>query len=203
MFITALQSSSMCPEIIFILSGKRKSGKDYVASLMVQKLTAMRCGIMRLSSPIKFQYAKENKLLYEKLNDSSEYKEKYRTEMIKFGEEKRNIDPGYFCKLATSEEYGIECKKPIWIISDARRQTDLDYFLQKYTDRVQTVRITATEDIRKERGYIFTKGVDDAASECSLDVVEHWDFIIDNCGDSNQLNSQIDKMIATAYEKLK
>ncbi|GAB1600685.1 phosphomevalonate kinase-like [Argonauta hians] len=192
----------MNPKLIFILSGKRKSGKDYVTNLMVQKLGEERCGILRLSSPIKFQYAKENKLLFEKLNDSSEYKEKYRLEMIKFGEQMRNIDPGYFCRLATSEEYGNECKKPFWIISDARRQTDLDYFLQNYTDQVQTVRIIATEEIRKDRGFVFTKGIDDAASECGLDAVKHWDFIIDNSKDNDHLHFQIDKMIASTVDDL-
>ena len=46
--------------------------------------------------------------------------------MIRWGEEKRNADPGYFCRII-SEGPGSE--KAVWIISDARRKSDIEYFM--------------------------------------------------------------------------
>jgi phosphomevalonate kinase len=59
----------------------------------------------------------------EELLGASAYKEKYRQKMIVWGEEKRNDDPGYFARLSTEN-----AEEPIWIISDARRPTDIVYF---------------------------------------------------------------------------
>ena len=46
----------------------------------------------------------------------------------------------------------------IWIITDARRQTDLDYFKSKYLNLVKTVRVVADESVRIERNWKFTQG---------------------------------------------
>ena len=75
--------------------------------------------------------------------------------MIIWGEEKRNQDPGYFCRIIAS---GPGSEKPIWLISDARRKTDIAYFIKHYGDRVKNVRVEAMEDVRRARGWVFTKG---------------------------------------------
>ena len=78
--------------------------------------------------------------------------------MIKWGEEKRNKDPDYFCRLATSSSLTSEANKPVWIISDARRPTDIDYFHKSYPNKVRTVRIVADEGVRQQRGFQFVAG---------------------------------------------
>ncbi|XP_041366628.1 phosphomevalonate kinase-like [Gigantopelta aegis] len=178
----------MLPTVILVFSGKRKSGKDYVTDIIQSKLTDEMCAIMRLSAPLKKQYALEHDLDFDKLLDASEYKERYRREMIVWGEEKRNADPGFFCRHATS---GDDAKKPVWIISDARRKTDIAYFKDVYPDATRTVRVVADEEMRTKRGFVFTAGVDDAESECGLDDVKVWDFIITNNDDSDVLNNHI------------
>ena len=70
-------------------------------------------------------HIQENRLDFERLLDASDYKEKFRADMIRWGEEKRNADPGYFCRIVCDGE-GSEL--PLWIISDARRKTDVDFF---------------------------------------------------------------------------
>ena len=75
--------------------------------------------------------------------------------MIRWGEEKRQKDPGFFCRLATS---GSGCSKPVWIVSDARRETDLQYFRDSYGHITKFVRVVADQDVRKQRGFIFQKG---------------------------------------------
>jgi hypothetical protein len=75
------------PNIIFLFSGKRKSGKDYTCSKLVEYLNnhmnIFNIILITLASPIKEEYAAKHGLDYEKLLDSSDYKEKYRSDMIK------------------------------------------------------------------------------------------------------------------------
>ena len=80
---------------------------------------------------------------------TAEYKEKVRVDMIRWGEERRDKDPGFFCRLSTLHSPGAN--KPVWIISDARRKTDLKYFRETYPQATVTVRVTASLKTREER----------------------------------------------------
>ncbi|XP_062583262.1 phosphomevalonate kinase-like [Saccostrea cucullata] len=180
------------PKAVVVFSGKRKSGKDFIANLLQEKFSAELCAILRLSGPLKSQYAKENGLDLQRLLDSSEYKESYREDMIQWGEKKRNENSEYFCVLATS---GTDSDKEIWLISDARRKTDIEYFLKYYHQKTLTVRIEATTAARKERGFVFKKGVDDVESECGLDSFSDWNHIINNNGDRETLEHELIPLI--------
>jgi hypothetical protein len=75
------------PNLILIVSGKRKTGKDYICQKMVDHLENnfndfISIKVITLSSPLKKMYAIEHNLDYEKLLDSSDYKENYRKDMI-------------------------------------------------------------------------------------------------------------------------
>lgn len=48
--------------------------------------------------------------------------------------------------------------KRIWIVSDARRKTDLIWFKENYGDRCKTIRIFCTDEVRKGRGWEFCPG---------------------------------------------
>ena len=80
------------PDLVLIFSGKRKSGKDYVFEKLADYIKSRNSSdsailvILRkviLSSQLKKIYAQENNLDYEKLLDSSSYKEDYRLDMIR------------------------------------------------------------------------------------------------------------------------
>lgn len=180
---------------IFVLSGKRKSGKDFIAGKLKCAFGCDKCNIIRLSGPLKREYAKQNGLDFDRLMDSTTYKELYRHKMIGWGEEKRNADSYYFCRLAVEMILAENCgenlslPKPVWIISDARRKTDVRYFKESY-DNVVSVRINASEETRRSRGWVFTPGVDDAESECGLDN-EIFDVVIQNDGDEQQLEKNL------------
>lgn len=171
------------PKVIFLLSGKRKSGKDYFADLLKSELGDKNCCIVRLSGPLKEMYAKIHNLNYEELLKASKYKELHRENMIKWGEEKRKNDPSYFCQAAT-----CTAKKHAWIISDARRKSDIEYFKSKYKNSAVLIRIDCGIEIRRLRGFCFTLGIDDAPSECDLDNGVKWDFIVNNSGGGNNEN---------------
>lgn len=178
------------PAVVLIFSGKRKSGKDYVVTKLAEMLGDVDCEVLRLSAPLKKQYAIQHNLDFDKLLDSSSYKERYRGDMISWGEAKRKADPTFFCNLATKE-----ATKRVWIISDARRKTDLDYFSTRF--KIIHVRVAANEETRMARGWNFMTGIDDAESECGLDQ-ERFDIVVDNDGDTTKLQQTLEKLTQIA-----
>ncbi|ELT87821.1 hypothetical protein CAPTEDRAFT_105072 [Capitella teleta] len=188
---------AQCPVEILIFSGKRKSGKDYVTDIIKERLSGV-CSVLRLSGPLKAQYAQDHNLDLSRLLDATEYKEKYRADMIAWGESKRSADPGYFCRIICT---GPGSEKPIWIISDARRRTDVEYYQTEYPGQVKTVRVEADESVRRDRGWVFTSGVDDAESECDLDET-NFDLVITNNGDSELLENALTDLIEDIRSKL-
>ena len=125
--------------------------------------------------------------------DSSPYKEVYRQEMIVWSEAIRDRDAGYFCRLAVADADPV-C--PVWLVSDARRPTDMKFFKEHYGSRVLTVRVFASEQVRQARGWVYSKNVDDAQSECGLDDY-HCDITIDNTSQSQDtLLPQLEQVTA-------
>lgn len=84
--------------------------------------------------------------------------------------------------------------KPIWIISDIRRKTDIRWFKETYGTKIKTLRMTADVSTRKERGWKFTNGVDDVTSECDLDDYKDWDLKISN-NNQEELDDGIERIL--------
>ncbi|XP_019872485.1 phosphomevalonate kinase [Aethina tumida] len=163
------------PKLILLMSGKRKSGKDYLCEKL-KKSFEDECIIVRISGPLKSQYAKVHNLNFEDLMGDGLYKEKYRIDMINWSDEVREKEPGYFCKIATQEAPS----KKIWIVSDIRRKTDIKWFKETYSDKIKAVRISADQDVREKRGWVYQDGVDNVKSECDLDDWNDWDLKMTN-----------------------
>lgn len=183
------------PQLILIFSGKRKSGKDYVTDLILNRLGADVCCVLRLSGPLKQQYAQEHGLDLDQLLGPGLYKEQYRADMIRWGEARRLKDPGFFCRLATRG-----ARQPVWVVSDARRLSDLQWFWTEFPRQTRCVRVQSSENTRKQRGWSFTAGVDDAESECGLDSSVKFDWIITNEADAPSLEEQLQPILTLAEE---
>nr|XP_035955817.1 phosphomevalonate kinase isoform X2 [Halichoerus grypus] len=202
------------PRLVLLVSGKRKSGKDFVAEALRSRLGADVCAVLRLSSPLKEQYAQERavrrRLLvqalcfgqehgldFQRLLGASVYKEAYRRDMIRWGEEKRQADPGFFCRKVVE---GVS--QPVWLVSDTRRASDIQWFREAYGAVTRTVRVVALEQSRQQRGWVFTAGVDDAESECGLDNFGAFDWVIENHGDEQHLEEQLEDLVAFVHSRL-
>ncbi|XP_034021199.1 phosphomevalonate kinase [Thalassophryne amazonica] len=181
------------PELVLVFSGKRKSGKDYVTDLIQKRLGADVCCILRLSEPLKQQYAEEHGLDLNLLLGSGSYKEQFRADMIQWGEARRREDPGFFCRPATRA-----AQQPVWVVSDARRTSDLQWFWDKFPRQTRCVRVQSSEVARRQRGWSFTAGVDDAESECGLDSGVEYDWIILNEADAPSLEEQLQPILQLA-----
>lgn len=175
-------------KVIIVISGKRKSGKDYVTNNIVKEIMESFCHIMRVASPIKKHFCQKYNMNYEEMMTSSQYKEMRRAEMIRWGEEKRSNDVSVFCR--SEKDIALETEKPVWILSDARRPSDVEYFknyAKENGHQFFAIRVSANIETRKSRGWKFTKDVDDVDSECALDQFKNWDFLFDNSEGSNVL----------------
>ena len=191
------------PILVILISGKRKSGKDFISQKLLEyfkdheKIYLLP---VTISAPLKQAYAEENGLNYEKLLDSSEYKEIHRQKMIQWSDKKREIDPGYFCQRALNEQlsklenHKINNKFLVVLVTDIRRKTDIEFFRKTFSSIVRTVRIEADESIRRARNWIFTQGVDDVKSECDLDDVNNFDFKIIN-NNNEEMISKLNLLI--------
>ncbi|CAH0758032.1 unnamed protein product [Diatraea saccharalis] len=181
----------MSPRVVLLFSGKRKSGKDYLTDHL-QQLLKDKCEIIKISAPIKHYWAKQNNLNFNELLSNSDYKELHRLEMIRWSDSIREKDYGYFCRQACKDAK----EKPIWIVSDIRRKTDIRWFKDTYKDLVRTIHIEADEETRKSRGFHYKDGVDNVASECDLDDFHDWDLVINNGEGGLKLQDQMDSILA-------
>ncbi|KOB78431.1 Phosphomevalonate kinase [Operophtera brumata] len=156
-----------------------------------QETLGDRCEVIKISQPIKSQWAKDKNLNLNELLSDSEYKEQYRLDMINWSDQMRSHDYGYFCRIACQNAR----KAPIWIVSDVRRKTDIRWFKETYIDLIRTIRISADDDTRIFRGYVFRAGVDDVMSECDLDDYTEWDLAISNGQGSPLLEEQLGSIL--------
>ena len=170
------------PKVVILLSGKRKSGKDFLADLLQTQLREESVTI-RLAGPIKEAYARENCLDYEEMLSPSSYKENHRLGLIEMQARWWREDYAGLCEAAIKKYQAG--RRPIWIVSDCRGETDVRYFRERFGAKVRTVRIEAIEEVRRRRGWVFTTGVDDVKSECGLDNVNDWDMVVENSGDED------------------
>ncbi|CAG2100329.1 unnamed protein product [Medioppia subpectinata] len=182
------------PKTVLLISGKRKSGKDFCVDLLSKYLSDFV--VFRIAAPIKRQFAKDHGLDFDRLLDATHYKEDYRQQMVVWSERIRASDPNYFLRL-TIEESNAKCKS-IWILSDTRRLCDVQYFKanQEFKDsRVLAIRISASVETRVKRGWSFTAGIDDKETECGLDSYTDWDYVIDNDGSEDDLMNELKPII--------
>lgn len=190
------------PKAVLLISGKRKSGKDFCVDLLTNELSDYV--VFRIAGPIKKQFAKDHNLDFDKLLDSTQYKEDYRQQMVEWSENIRKTDPNFFLRLAIDESNARS--KSIWILSDARRLCDIEYF--KTSEEFQnttilSIRICASIETRVERGWAFTPGIDDKETECGLDSYRDWNYVIDNDGSDEELIQKLEPIIELIKTKLK
>jgi phosphomevalonate kinase len=114
--------------------------------------------------------------------------------IIRWGEEKRREDSAIFCRMAIEQKEDMCLTNSIWIVCDIRRYTDIEFFQKYFSEHLLLVRIEASIDTRKKRGWIFTSNIDDSESECQLDKNVQWSFVFSN-NDSDNFDEQMNNLI--------
>ena len=192
-------------KLVIILSGKRKSGKDHISTLIANYIGHHRMrhlAVLRIAGPIKREFAKNNRLDFTRLLDSTSYKENFRLAMVEWSEGYRERE-GWNCFLKQSIKEQRAKDKAIWILNDARRPCDLEYFEEDPAfakTEVIKLRIEASEEARMSRGWKFAQGIDDRATECGLDDYDAWTHVIDN--DYNDETQLLAELLRPIYERI-
>uniref|UniRef100_A0A5S6Q0D3 Phosphomevalonate kinase n=1 Tax=Trichuris muris TaxID=70415 RepID=A0A5S6Q0D3_TRIMR len=188
------------PDALLLVAGKRKSGKDFVAKLLQQCLVrnsqeSVAVIPVHISDPLKREFAQIHGLAYEELLTASQYKELYREAMVLWGEDVRKRDSSYFCRSAIQEARSVKSERAdvvVWIVCDCRRHSDISFFGDTFhlKSLVLRLRVEATEEVRRQRGWAFVPGIDDQETECGLDDVDEWHCVLQN--DDSTIYSQVD-----------
>lgn len=178
---------------IIAISGKRKSGKDYCSNVIREAFekNGMSVAISGISHSLKEEYAKIHGLDFAELLTDGAYKERFRKDMIRWGEDARSKDSEIFCRAAIDSV----AESDIVIVSDCRRTTDYAYFKSNFN--TLTIRVETSEENRDQRGFRFVEGVDNSESECGLDDY-HYDFVLRNLTGEN-LTLQVEQIIEMAF----
>lgn len=192
-------------KLVILLSGKRKSGKDHISTLITNYIGHHRMhhlAVLRIAGPIKREFSRTNKLDFTRLLDSSAYKENFRMAMVEWSESYRERE-GWNCFLKQAIKEQRAKNKSIWILNDARRPCDLEYFEEDpaFADtQIIKLRIEASEEARMSRGWKFMAGIDDRPTECGLDDYDDWTHVVNN--DYNDQRELLQGLLRPVYDDI-
>ncbi len=161
---------------IIVISGKQYSGKDTLASILLERLKNFkRIGI---GDAIKIQYAKDNNITFDEIIKN---KHLYREGLIKLGNWGRAQSP-YFWLDKLSDMNKI-------IVPDVRVVDEAEYFRKK---NAFLIRVNSTFENRSKRGVIVSNDDD---TETALDDYKNWNMVIDNDSNLSELKKRADIVI--------
>ncbi|OGI01981.1 MAG: hypothetical protein A2Y25_08405 [Candidatus Melainabacteria bacterium GWF2_37_15] len=161
---------------ILIISGKQYSGKDTVASILLEMLPDFK--LAPLANALKEEFSEEKNLSVAEVERN---KPLYRAELIELGNKRRAEDPDYWIKKVLDSEGNI-------IISDARLKHEIDIF-EKYG--AIKIRVESDRTQRAKRGKLVKE---DDTTETDLDNYKKWDYVIENSGTLAALRKKTEKI---------
>ena len=100
-----------------------------------------------------------------------------------------------FCEMIHKMILSLDAS--IFIVADLRHHFELDYFAKLKSDdiRVITIRLTAPDSIRSQRGWIESP-IDRDDTETNLDDHQTWDFVYANSESMQALESFTEKIVS-------
>lgn len=174
--------------VVIIFSGRRCSGKDWLASLVHSTLDKMIGGLIKLASisdDVKKEFTKENPLVdYSKLSSNRSYKDSHRKALTDFYHRKCAQDLAYdakcFLKAVQSCDDGS-----ILLLTGVRN--GLEYVRRLAGKPVVLIKIVSCDKARQARGWSYDCDIDKSQGEFSADVHDEsfWDLVYVNNFESN------------------
>jgi len=181
------------PQLFFLVSGKRCTGKDYIANQLAPLANRLcknagGCKVMRLADSVKEIFAMAYDLDFDRLismeRQDRDYKEQYRTSLTGFFKFFRpSLQWVGTSLLAKARQPMPNQSQPpsVIVISDLRHPSELKWLQQQPSvSRVLTMRVEASETTRIMRGYQFDSEKDSDATETAFDHFQGWDLRCDN-----------------------
>ena len=162
---------------IIVFSGKQYSGKDTVAKIILEKLTDFKR--IGLGDAIKIEYGKTIGKTFDEIEKE---KHLYRADLIKFANEKREIDQDYWIKKIVEYPDNV-------IVPDMRVKREYDFFKSQ---GAYMIRVEASVEARSKRGTLVKA---DDPTETALDEINDWNYVIYNESDYKTLIENTDKLL--------
>ena len=180
---------------IYIISGKRHTGKDFV-SLRLQKYIKEQlkknCVFWSGSNVLKREYCEFAGLDLDKMLTDRKYKEENRAKMTAYFNNVMCKISDDYCNVKLIEDM-LLVKEPTYFIFDIRYEFEIDcYVRHKLTPNILKIRINVDDDIKRRRGWSYNPKVDDDLSETCLDKYQHWNHVFENNVDGTE---KIDEFI--------
>lgn len=183
---------------LLAISGKRFSGKDTFAAMLVAEAKA------RGATLETYAFAGESKRLFvaqeaargiavdlARLTSDRAYKEEWRPQLTKFTVDSIAADPLVFCRAVAAR---IEASPSPALITDLRLTLELQHLRPRFALRV--LRLVRTDTHRAQSGWTFKAAVDDHHTETELDDSTLWDEAIANDGAEADLRARAAAVIS-------
>ena len=169
------------PKLLVLLSGKRTVGKDFIADLLDCAFSSHGFTVYRsaLGNVNKKLYAEKFGIEVERLFNDRDFKETHRAAMIEHHKQLNAADPEWCLMTVLEAASGSD----IMILSDLRTSKDLNWFKNQEIP-VMLLRITASNDARKDRGWVPCPLKDALFTETDLDSYNNWTACWDNSDNS-------------------
>ena len=183
---------------LLALSGKRFSGKDTLAALLVT--SAARRG---LTLPT-YAFAAESKRMFvtreaargvevdlARLQEDRAYKEQWRPKLTAFTVESLATDPLVFCRSVAER---IEASSHPSLVTDVRLRLEIDHLRPRFD--LHLVRIARSDVSRTTSGWTYLASADDHHTETELDDPTLWNEVLDNNGSLDDLATHAEALLA-------
>lgn len=169
--------------------GKRYSGKDFIA----QRLSRMLWGVsatLSFGDLLKEDYAQNRNIDLNELY-LARTKELHREDLVAYAKLAFQTKGAVFCHRHLERSFMQD--RAIIIVPDVRFFHELKH-LEKYG--CLTIEISASEDVRTERGWKYNPRIDDTPGESELDSYTKWNYTLRNEPGSETSNDILLRNIA-------
>jgi len=173
-------------KVLLLLSGKRAAGKDFFMARLRALLEAnerlertggvelagVRLVCVALADGCKEGFAEYDGLDAQRLKSDRAYKEEHRSAMTAWYHEQPE---DFFQRRVRSQLQAAEAAPGevlVLVITDARRLTDMEFFVARneVADAVLPLRLSASDEARYRRGWVFDAEKDWDVTETELDA---------------------------------
>lgn len=180
-------------QFYILINGKRYAGKDTVADILTKELGGVKDG---LSYICKEMFCKENNLDFDRMLNDQAYKESYRSQLVKYANTQiTSNSPSYFVDNLLKK---YDNQNQLVIIPDIRLEADISpYFTRENSIKVK---VTTSDEVKKKRGWVYNKEIDEAPMECALDNYSVWDVILKNNKDIDNLINEVKNQLIIPYQ---
>lgn len=189
-------------KVIFIISGRRNSGKDYVAKRFLEAIInrGSKCLFWSGSIVVKREFCAHKGHDLNRMLTDRDYKDSLREDLTHYFQTVMAVEksPDY-CNLELIEDIKKNIKEPTCFVFDIRYPFEIECY-ERHNFNLVKIRINASEETKKKRGWVYDPKLDEDKSETGLNDYVGWDYVFNNDKDGVD---NIDLFVKDVLDKVK